>query len=272
MQSFDVVVQFRVGQSAPIRVPLGAQPENDDGVVIDKVLSVFSVPHDPASVFELQKNGFQLVRGLKTECMDFFDHEQVKKVYFEECQRLVKEMIGCSVVLAFDHTIRVEDPVRRGLLNTRAPYPYPHNDFSENGVRQRVIDFFGVEVAKNRRYGSVNLWRPLVSEVQTRPLLCGDGQTFLPTDFEPAERHYLNVEGQVERIGGVYYVQPHLERQKWYFFDKMTSNDVVLLLCFDSNPKQGCVKHTAHGSLPQPNQRPDAIPRESIEVRTLFYF
>ena len=48
-------------------------------------------------------------------------------------------------------------------------------------------------------------------------------------------------------------------------------DEVVLLKCFDSLT-DGTARWTAHGSFDDPNSRPDAAPRESIEIRTLMFF
>ena len=44
-----------------------------------------------------------------------------------------------------------------------------------------------------------------------------------------------------------------------------------MLKCYDSNT-DGTARWTAHGTFDDPNSGPNAIPRESIEVRTLLFF
>jgi hypothetical protein len=51
----------------------------------------------------------------------------------------------------------------------------------------------------------------------------------------------------------------------------MATDEVVLLKCLDSNT-DGTARWTAHGSFDNPNAPADAPPRESIEIRTLYFF
>ena len=79
-----------------------------------------------------------------------------------------------------------------------------------------------------------------------------------------AERHYK------DRVGGVYNVA-HSDDQRWYYFPRMATDEVILLKCFDSKT-DGTARWTAHGSFDIPNAPADAPPRESIEIRTLYFF
>ena len=72
------------------------------------------------------------------------------------------------------------------------------------------------------------------------------------------------------RIGGIYYLN-HNPGQRWYYFSEMTRDEVILLKCFDSL-EDGTARWTAHGSFEVPGRRADAPPRESIEIRTLYFF
>jgi hypothetical protein len=250
-------------------VPPGSHVEEvKNAVLVDVKVAV----HDGrvrADAFDVHKHGFQLLTQL-SGVKNFFDAEEVEKVYYAEVEALVKVVTGAKTVLAFDYTIRIDDPVRQKQLDTRSPAACMHNDFTSQSARQRVKDLLGEEYLE-ARYGSINVWRPLVERVETRPLVFGNAQTLETEDFVPAERHYLDEHGAVVRIGGVYNVRPR-DGQQWFYFHAMTHQEVVLLKCFDSQPEAGQVRWTAHGSMEQPQQKPDAVPRESIEVRTLYVY
>ncbi len=51
----------------------------------------------------------------------------------------------------------------------------------------------------------------------------------------------------------------------------MQSDEVVLIRCFDS-AAQGAARFSAHTGFDDPTSPPDALPRESLEVRTLVFF
>src|SRR5262245_42162640 len=53
----------------------------------------------------LDGNGFVLVRH-PTAMRDFFDADELKRVYYAEIERLVRELSGASRTLMFDHTLR----------------------------------------------------------------------------------------------------------------------------------------------------------------------
>ena len=218
-----------------------------------------------AEQFDLDRQGFELW-DYPTAVKDFFDDEEVLNVYYPEMERLVKEATGCSRVLVFDHTIRVGDPDKEATRKVRAPVRNMHNDFTRRSAPQRVRDLLPDEAEDllNKRYGSINIWRPIVAPVETKPLAICEYGSISDDDLIAAERHYQG------RIGGVYNLSYNPD-QRWYYFPKMERDEVVLLKCFDSL-EDGTARWTAHGSFDDPNVRPDAPPRESIEIRTLYFY
>ena len=218
-----------------------------------------------ADSFDLDRQGFELWT-YPTEVKDFFDDDEVLRVYYPEMERLVKEATGCSRVLVFDHTIRVGDPDKEAAKQVRAPVRNMHNDFTRRSAPQRVRDLLPDEAEEllNKRYGSINVWRPIVAPVETKPLAICEYDSISDNDLIAAERHYQG------RIGGVYNLSYNPD-QRWYYFPKMEREEVVLLKCYDSLT-DGTARWTAHGSFDDPNARADAPPRESIEIRTLYFY
>ena len=70
---------------------------------------------------------------------------------------------------------------------------------------------------------------------------------------------------------GETYVVTYNPGQRWYYFPKMTADEVVLIRCFDS-AREGAARFSAHGAFDDPTTPPDAPPRESIETRALLFF
>ncbi len=227
------------------------------------------VVHDARSVadsFDLDGEGFVLMRE-PTAVEDFFDDEQVRRVYYPEMERLVMRATGCAKVVVFDHTIRVGDPARQAQHKVRAPVKVVHNDFTVLSAAQRVRDLLPADEATRRlakRYGSINVWRPLRGPVENAPLAICGWRSLAEADLINTERRYE------DRVGAVYNIAYNAD-QRWYYYPRMETDEVVLLKCFDSLT-DGTARWTAHGSFDNPNAPAAAPPRESIEIRTLYFF
>jgi hypothetical protein len=219
-----------------------------------------------ADRFDLDREGFALV-NYATAVEDFYDDDEVARVYYPEMDRLVKQATGASKVVVFDHTVRNGDSDARAERNVRAPVRMVHNDFTVASAAHRVRDLLPADEAEARlkkRYGSINLWRPIRGPVETAPLvICGYGDID-DRDLIASERHYG------DRIGGVYNLAYNPD-QRWFYFPRMARDEVILLKCFDSLT-DGTARWTVHGSFQDPNSPPGAAPRESIEIRTLMFW
>src|SRR5580692_12133582 len=55
--------------------------------------------------FTLDRNGFALVKA-PTAVADFYSPEEIKRVYYPEVERLVRDKLGASRVFVFDHNVR----------------------------------------------------------------------------------------------------------------------------------------------------------------------
>jgi len=220
-----------------------------------------------ADKLNLDHQGFSLVK-YPTMVKDFYNDDEVRRVYYPEMEELTKAETGASKVVVFDHTIRVDDEKKQVGRKVRAPVISVHNDFTTRSAPQRVRDLLPKAEAETRlqkRYASINIWRPVVSPVETKPLVICGYDNIDDSDLVAAERHYPD-----GRIGGIYYVV-YNAKQRWYYFPLMEADEVVMLKCFDSDT-DGTARWTAHGTFDDPNSKPDSIPRESIEIRTLLFF
>jgi hypothetical protein len=219
-----------------------------------------------ADQLDLDRHGFAF-RSYATAVTDFYDDGQVRRIYYPEMERLVKGATGADKVIVFDHTIRVGDSKAQRERKVREPVATVHNDFTVHSAPQRVRDLLPPAEAEERlrkRYGSINVWRPIRGPVERSPLLICEYGAIEEKDLIPAERYYG------ERVGVVYNVAFN-PGQRWYYFPRMERDEVVLLKCYDSLI-DGTARWTAHGSFEDPNTPADAAPRESIETRTLYFF
>ncbi len=214
----------------------------------------------------LDRDGFVLLRR-PSAVTDFYDEAGLRKVYYPEMERLVAAATGAAKVVVFDHTIRLGDPAAQAARKVRGPVRFVHNDFTLRSAPQRVRDLLPKDEAEARlakRFGSINVWRPIRGPVETAPLAICAYDSIDDADLIAAERRYD------DRIGGIYQLA-YNPKQRWTYFPRMTPDEVVLLKCFDSLT-DGTARWTAHGAFDVPDPPPGAAPRESIEVRTLYFF
>ena len=220
-----------------------------------------------ADRLDLDREGFRLIRH-QSRVQNWFDAEEVRRVGYPETEALLKEFTGCSKVVVFDHTPRIDDERLQTERALRPPAKIVHNDFVPLSAEQRVRDVLPAGEADARlkkRFGSFNVWRPIEGPVETAPLvICGYGD-MRDEDLIVAERHYPD-----GRIGRIYHVAFN-PAQRWTYFPHMMPDEAVLLKCYDSLT-DGTARWTAHGSFQPPNKPKNAPPRQSVELRTMVFW
>src|SRR3954452_4794681 len=218
-----------------------------------------------ADRFALERDGFRFVHH-DTKVADFYDEDEIRRVYYPEMEALVKAESGASRVVVFDHTLRTADQGLREARKIREVVPRVHNDYTEWSGPQRVRDLLPEEAEDllRRRFAIVQVWRPIRHPVETFPLAICDARTLSPEDLVISERVYPNRVGQTYAIT---YDPEHV----WYWFPRMRREEALVFKVFDS-ATDGRARWTAHTAFYDPTSPPDARPRESIEIRTLAFF
>jgi hypothetical protein len=218
-----------------------------------------------AAHFELERDGFRFVRH-DTKVADFFDQEQIRRIYYPEMEALVKAESGASRVVIFDHTLRTADDDEREARKIREVVRRAHNDYTEWSGPQRVRDLVPEEADEllRRRFAIIQVWRPIRHPVETFPLAICDARSVAFEDFVISERRYPN------RIGQTYVVK-YNPNHRWYYFPRMRREEALVFKVYDSL-KDGRARWTAHTAFEDPTSPPNARPRESIEIRTLAFF
>jgi hypothetical protein len=215
--------------------------------------------------FDLEVDGFRFVDH-PTRMKDFFDPEEIKRVYYPEMVDLVKTESGANRVVVFDHTLRTADKEDQEARKIREAVHRAHNDYTEWSGPQRVRDLLPDEAEEllKRRFAIIQVWRPIRHPVETDPLAICDARSVSFDDFVISERRYPN------RVGQTYVVR-HNPRHKWYWLPHMRRNEALVFKVYDSL-KDGRARWTAHTAFADPTSPPNARPRESIEIRTLAFF
>jgi len=219
------------------------------------------------SQIALDEEGFALVEQ-RSAVRDFWDEDQIRRVYYPEAERLIKEVTGAARVFIFDHTLRrrVAGTTDRDANLPRQPATRVHVDHTGKSGPQRVRDLLPEEAEEllKGRVQVINLWRPILPEpLLDAPLAVCDAKSVAAEDLVPADLVYRN------RVGETYsvvYNPAHL----WYYAPQMRADEGLLLKCSDTMT-DGRARFMPHTSFTDPTTPPDAAPRESIELRTLVF-
>jgi hypothetical protein len=219
--------------------------------------------HEGQFVFD--RDGF-VFTGHDTKVQDFFDEDEIRRVYYPEMETLVKAKSGASRVVVFDHTLRTADDALREERKIREVVRRVHNDYTEWSGPQRVRDLLPDEADALLRghFAIVQVWRPIRHPVESSPLAICDARSISFDDFVVTERRYPG------RIGQTYAVT-YSPAHRWYWLPHMRREEALVFKVYDSL-KDGRARWSAHTAFDDPTSPPHARPRESIEIRTLAFF
>lgn len=216
--------------------------------------------------FNLAVHGFAIAR-IPSKVKDFYDKDEVERVYNKEVAAIIKEAMGAAEVVVFDHTFRTLNDAILEKNSTRQPVKAVHNDYTDRSARQRIRDQMGDEKAAEllkRRFAIVQTWRPINHPVYTEPFALADGRTIPDSGFVALERRYSYRTAETYHIS---YDPNHV----FYYVSEMTPEETYIFKVYDSDKEAG-VPYTAHTAFDDPNSPPDAPPRESVESRAFAFF
>ena len=206
-----------------------------------------------ASGFEFEREGFRFVDHA-TRVADFFDDAAVRRVYYPECEALIREVSGAKRVVVFDHTLRTASDEQRETQKIRDVVRRVHNDYTEWSGPQRVRDIMGEEAEEllRGRFAIIQVWRPINNPVESHPLAICDAQTVRPETLVVNERRYP---GRVGQTYGITY-DPG---QRWYWFPHMRPDEALVFKVYESL-KDGRARWTAHTAFEDPTSPPHPRP------------
>ena len=205
--------------------------------------------------FNLDENGFCLLKSGSSAEVDFTNDESIKQIYYPEIEEfLLQHVPGAERVLPFDHTVRP-------LAGFRPPVLRVHIDQTPKAAAERVRHSLPDEAGTllKNRVRIINVWRPLNGPVQCSPLAFADSKTVVDESLVAVEHRFPD--HVVETIA-----VKHADEQ-WYYWSGMVNDERLLLECFDSG-KGGRVPHSA---FEDPRSPVGSRPRESVEVRALVF-
>src|SRR5262252_1447563 len=209
--------------------------------------------------FTLDRNGFSLIKA-PTAVRNFYDPDEIKSVYYPEVERLLRDKLGASRVVVFDHNVR-----NGGRSDLPQPSRRVHNDHTVNSAPRRVRDHLGADADEllQHRFGIINVWRPIRGPVLDSPLALCDARSFTDDDLIASDLVYTHVRGETSSVA---YRPSH----RWFYFSEMQPDEAVLIRVHDS-ANDGRARLSFHTSFDNPLAS-GAQPRERIEVGALVFF
>lgn len=219
-----------------------------------------------AESFTLDREGFALVRQ-QTAVRNFYDDQEIRRVYYPEAESLIKNALGADRVVIFDHTVRrrVDGAADVRGAGPRQPATRVHVDQTDASGANRVREHLPAEADEllKGRVQVINLWHPIRGPVRDTPLALCDATSVPADDLVASDLIYPN------RNGETYSVKFN-PNHRWFYFPEMTADEGLLLKCYDS-AIDGRARFAPHTAFVDPTTPKDAPPRESIELRALVF-
>jgi hypothetical protein len=178
----------------------------------------------------VEREGFALVRQ-RSRLENFYDEDQVRRVYYPECERLLSDLTGAPRVVVFDHIVR--NAARTNEKGIKIPATAVHNDNTASSGPQRLHDLLpkeAVELLRNH-FAIINVWRSLRGPVLDSPLGVCDARSIAPGDLVPNARIYPDRRGEIQavsltrRIAGT--ISPRCSPKKRFCLSALTPPTMV---------------------------------------------
>jgi hypothetical protein len=239
--------------------------------------------------FTRASHGFEL-RTHRSAVRDFRDKDEVAAIYPDEVVAAVKQFTGAEHVATMSWMVRTSGalpaprPADAGYKHSGGVQP-PAGEAHCDASPDRV-DAFAKNLHAQRfpdappysRFLYTSFWRAFSPPPQDYPLALCDGNsvgdeegvpnTLFVVDRIPEREEMLKpVPGEDQRVAAAIF--HHNPAHRWWYFSNMTRDEILLIVFHDSRRvRPWRVPHTAF----RDTSRPDAIPRESIEFRSVAYF
>ena len=220
-----------------------------------------------ADKLSLDKEGFE-IKDFRSSFDKFKDDDAIKSEFYNDAIEFVKENSGAKRVVVFDHTVRQRLPAD---LSKQSEVQRPavllvHSDYTPKSGPQRVRDIMGEEADDllSRRVVLFNIWKPLFETVEELPLAMCDATTSVPDDMLVMNLKYKDRTGEI-------FVMRQSPKHRWMYFPRMTPEQALLFKTYDSET-DGRARFVGHTAFEDPNTPPEALKRQSIEIRTMAFY
>ena len=242
----------------------------------------------PTSAECMDKLGVSLAH-LESECKNFYDSEEVRRVFYIEIEKLLLDFFpGATDALVYNHDVfnKDYDGDRREDQDAKNPgvnagyANLVHNDLNDNSGRVRCRELltknlrnFGREQhyteaqadeKMSRRFMSINLAKPMETVEQFPFVLCA-WPSFADQPYITNYRIYDDRVGETTRF-------THRAEHEWYWFPQQKSTEVSMLKCYDSITDGSVSRWSFHSACVDPTAPEDARCRKNVVVRSFVFF
>ena len=271
-------IRFHAGttddQPAFLDTTPGRQHETNIKPSEEKIVNITDIRnYDPPATLAVE--GCEWVHSpttLKEE--DLLDEDKTKGksavegAYFEEVAKLVRERTGASKTLPYNWRYRrlekdfVPGATAKGYLTK--PLATFHMDNDRQTAEMNLRKYLGDTEAERwlgKRWGIINVWRPIGESVLQWPLAVLDSHEIKAGE---ATEPIFTRNNYKSHINALKY-NPDF---KFYYVDKLTTDEALLFVDFDSR-KSWQLTGLAHGAFQDHSTPINAPLRRSIEVRVL---
>ena len=242
-----------------------------------------------ADHFKMDVQGFELSRQ-PSAVKDFFDNDEVGRVYQSEVEAAVKRLTGARDVAVMGWMVRTSGDLakyKREVANyqhkggVQPPAGEAHVDTAPDRA-DRVAQMNYERLFPNgrgySRYIYASFWRCFSDGPQDTPLAVCDARSVRPdegttntlfiVDTIPDEAAMLGPMPNEDSVPGahIFHYNPN---HRWWYFSNMVRDETLYIKFHDSDRSRAW--RTPHTAFRDPSF-PDAKPRSSIEVRTVAYF
>ena len=239
--------------------------------------------------FTLDVHGFVLTEH-HSAVADFFDRDEVERIYPGEVEEAVRALTGASRVVLMSWMIRTSGDLaghqHQSIGYThkggvQPPAGEAHVDFMPRRAELLARDLYAQTFPDGNGYSrfiASSLWRSFSDPPQDWPLALCDAGSVRTDEGVPNTLHVVDripdreamlreMPGEESLIAAaIFHYNPD---HRWWYFSNMTRDEIVLLKFHDSDA--GKALRTPHTAFHDPSF-PDARPRQSIEFRSFAYF
>lgn len=243
------------------------------------------------SMFTLDVQGFVLAER-PSQVRDFFDRDQVERLYPNEVIDIVRSLTGATRVATLGWMVRTSGDVARhqrasgsgGYTHrggVQPPAGEAHVDFTPTRAESLARAVYEKTFPDGKgftRFIASSLWRAFSPPPQDCPLALCDARSVRPDEGipntmfvvdklpdEPAMLGEMPDEASAPAAAIFHYSPAH----RWWYFSNMRRDEVLMFKFHDSDRTRAL--RTPHTAFQDPSFA-EAQPRESIEMRTIAYF
>jgi hypothetical protein len=239
--------------------------------------------------FTLDIHGFVLAER-RSAVTDFFDRDQVDRVYPGEVVETVKALTGATRVAPLGWMVRTSGDLSKYQRQTvgythrggvQPPAGEAHVDFTPQRAEAMARTIYEKTFPDGKGYSrfiASSLWRAFSEPPQDYPLAVCDARSvgadegvpnaLFIVDQLPDEKTMqgeMPNEDTVPAAAIFHYNASH----RWWYFSHMTRDEVLLVKFHDSDAARAL--RSPHTAFRDPSFA-DAKPRSSIELRTVAFF